>query len=143
MTDRRKLSISATRISVLSYTALSGLHWKPDYPVLPEKERFCGILASVRPLLPLSCGHHPAAFLVIPFFRRSYIIPTANTVLLICIPPAQQRIISHTGIPEHSHVCSTGHCHEYPHGFSPMQAFRLLTYRKLSSLRTVDIPLMH
>ena len=43
MTDRRKLSISATRISVLSCTALSGLHWKPDYPVLPEKERFCGI----------------------------------------------------------------------------------------------------
>jgi hypothetical protein len=24
-----------------------------------------------------------------------------------------------------------------------MQAFRLLTYRKLSPLRTVDIPLMH
>ena len=89
--------------------------------VVPEKGRSCFFLS-----LPLSCGHHPTAFRVIPFFRRSSIVPAANAVLLICIPPAQHRIFSLAGIPEHSHVCSTGHCHEYPHGFSPMQAFRPL-----------------
>ena len=77
-------------------------------------------------------GDHPTAFRVIPFFRRSSIVPAANAVLLTCIPPAQQRIFCHYGIPERSRVRSTGHCHGYPHGFSPMQAFRLLPQPKAS-----------
>ena len=81
---------------------------------------------------PLSCGCQTTAFRVIPFFRRSSIAPAANAVLLTCIPPAQQRIFCHYGIPEHSRVRSAGYCHGYPHGFSPMQAFRLLPQPKAS-----------
>lgn len=67
-------------------------------------------LFSATRFLPLSCGHHSTAFRVIPFFRRASIAPAAFAVLFFCIPPARQRIFCHFGIPEHSHVCSTGHC---------------------------------
>ena len=56
-------SISATRISALSYTAFSGLHWKPDWFVLPGMEELCGSTS-------LSCSCHTAASRVIPFFRK-------------------------------------------------------------------------
>ena len=43
----------------------------------PVTKRLCGLW----PYLLLSCGHHPAAFRVIPFFRRSSIAPATNAVL--------------------------------------------------------------
>lgn len=53
---------SATWVNSPSYTPLSGLHWKP---ALQSSRK--GPITRSR---PLSCGHHPAAFRVIPSFRE-------------------------------------------------------------------------
>ena len=53
---------SATRVSHPSYTPFSGFHWKPA-----RQSSRKGPMTRFR---PLSCGHHPAAFRVIPSFRE-------------------------------------------------------------------------
>ena len=127
--------LSATRISALSYTALSGLHWKPDCFVPPERKT----AASVSALLRLPLRGIPGYSL----FSKGVCCSGGKRCTFDLHPSGTAAHFLPSGIPEHSRVCSAGHCHGYPHGFSPMQAFRLLTYRKLSPLRTVDIPLMH
>ena len=119
VTARRKTSpISATRISTLSYTALSGLHWKPDCFVPPERKT----AAPVSALLRLPLRGIPGYSL----FSKGVCCSGGKRCTFDLHPSGTAAHFLPSGIPEHSRVCSAGHCHGYPHGFSPMQAFRPL-----------------
>ena len=119
---RRAIPFSATQVSLLSYTPLSGLHWKPACQSSRKRHNLLTVCALLRA--------PPRGIPGYSLLSGGRQLTGDKGCALVCVPPARHCIFCLSAfrrplarVPQGTHA-------GYPRPFPPMRAFRQLPLPK-------------